>query len=223
MPPQVTFQGNLVSATTRTNHLKRDQLALASAPMATNKSFPAEPDAAPPPPPNPVHQMLEADTTMGDRSLGAQDDFASQADFSTADMSSTYILVCMLATWMHLIGGISRATTTRILKFIEVIINTSVCTRRNSEHESQSALPLPKILGLYEIYVVQSVSITIRLTVSVNSAPGGRLLEAKNAENDSGQDVQLEAAQKLYHVDYIPHRTSSLGSSSSFPVQGLRT
>jgi len=47
----------------------------------------------------------------------------------------------MLAAWMHLIGGVSRATTTRILKFIEIIINTSIRVSYLSELGSQSATP----------------------------------------------------------------------------------
>jgi len=42
---------------------------------------------------------------------------------------------------MHLIGGVSRATTTKILKFIEIIINTSFHT--NQELELQSTIPIP--------------------------------------------------------------------------------
>jgi len=42
------------------------------------------------------------------------------------DTSSIYVLKYMLATWMHLIGGVSKATTTHILKFIEIIINTLI-------------------------------------------------------------------------------------------------
>jgi len=34
----------------------------------------------------------------------------------------------MLVAWMHLIGGVSRVTTTCILEFIEIIINTSIYT-----------------------------------------------------------------------------------------------
>jgi len=36
-PDNQTFQGNLVSATTQTNHLKQDQLAITSATMATSE------------------------------------------------------------------------------------------------------------------------------------------------------------------------------------------
>ena len=49
-----------------------------------------------------------------------------------------------------------------------------------------------------------------------------RLLEVENVEKDSGQDIQLEVAQKLYLAGYILHKTSSPGLSSSFPVQKLR-
>ena len=49
-----------------------------------------------------------------------------------------------------------------------------------------------------------------------------RLLEAKNMEKDSGQDIQLKVSQKLYLVGYILYKTSSSGLSSSFPVQELR-
>ena len=62
-------------------------------------------------------------------------------DLNTVDTSSTYVLICILATWMHLIGGVSRATTTKILKFIEIIINTSFHT--NQELELQSTIPIP--------------------------------------------------------------------------------
>jgi len=62
-------------------------------------------------------------------------------DLNTVDTSSTYVLICILATWMHLIGGVSRATTTKILKFIEIIINTSFYT--NQELELQSTIPIP--------------------------------------------------------------------------------
>ena len=43
-------------------------------------------------------------------------------DLNTVDTSSTYVLICILATWMHLIGRVSRATTTKILKFIDFFI-----------------------------------------------------------------------------------------------------
>jgi len=56
------------------------------------------------------------------------------------DTSSIYVLICMLAAWMHLIGGVSRVTTTCILKFIEIIINTSI--HASLELESQSVFPL---------------------------------------------------------------------------------
>jgi len=49
-----------------------------------------------------------------------------------------------------------------------------------------------------------------------------RLLEVENVEKDSGQDIQLKVAQKLYLAGYILHKTSSPGLSSSFPVQKLR-
>jgi len=50
---------------------------------------------------------------------------------------------------MHLIGGVSRATTTKILKFIEIIINTSFHT--NQELESQSTIPIP-----YDVHTAMS-------------------------------------------------------------------
>jgi len=62
-------------------------------------------------------------------------------DLNTVDTSSTYVLICILTTWMHLIGEVSRATTTKILKFIEIIINTSFHT--NQELELQSTIPIP--------------------------------------------------------------------------------
>ena len=43
-------------------------------------------------------------------------------DLNTVDTSSTYVLICIFATWMHLMGGVSRATTTKILKFIDFFI-----------------------------------------------------------------------------------------------------
>ena len=57
------------------------------------------------------------------------------------DTSSTYIFIYILTIWMHLIGGVSRATITKILKFIKIIINISFCT--NKEHKSQSTIPIP--------------------------------------------------------------------------------
>ena len=50
---------------------------------------------------------------------------------------------------MHLIGGVSRATTTKILKFIEIIINTSFHT--NQELESQSTIPIS-----YDVHTAMS-------------------------------------------------------------------
>ena len=70
-------------------------------------------------------------------------------DLNTVDTSSTYVLICIFATWMHLMGGVSRATTTKILKFIEIIINTSFCT--NQEFESQSTIPIP-----YDVHTAMS-------------------------------------------------------------------
>jgi len=78
-------------------------------------------------------------------------------------------------------------------------------------------------LKLYEIYVVQDVSITIHSTVPVKPVLGERLLGVKNVEKDSGHNVQLEVAQKLYPAGYILHKISNLGLSSSYRVQGLRT
>ena len=70
-------------------------------------------------------------------------------DLNTVGTSSTYVLICILTTWMHLIGGVSRATTTKILKFIEIIINTSFHT--NQELESQSTIPIP-----YDVHTAMS-------------------------------------------------------------------
>jgi len=75
---------------------------------------------------------------------------------------------------------------------------------------------------LYKIYVVQNVSITICSTVSVKSVLGEKVLGVKDVEKNSGQDIQLEVAQNLYPVSYILHKTSSLGSNSSFLAQALR-
>ena len=66
---------------------------------------------------------------------------------------------------------------------------------------------------LYEIYVVQNVSITIHLTVSVKPILGEKVLRVKDVEKNPGQDIQLKVAQKLYPVSYILHKTSSLGSN----------
>jgi len=71
-------------------------------------------------------------------------------DLNTVDTSLTYVLICILATWMHLIGGVSRATTTKILKFIKIIINTSFHT--NQELESQSTISIS-----YDICTAMSV------------------------------------------------------------------
>ena len=70
-------------------------------------------------------------------------------DLNTVDILSTYVLICILTIWMYLIGGVSRATTTKILKFIEIIINTSFHT--NQELESQSTIPIP-----YDVYTAMS-------------------------------------------------------------------
>jgi len=76
---------------------------------------------------------------------------------------------------------------------------------------------------LYEIYVVQNISITIHLTVSVKPVLGEKVLGVKDVEKNSGQDIQLKVIQKLYPISYILHKTSSLGSNYSFLVQALRT
>ena len=47
---------------------------------------------------------------------------------------------------------------------------------------------------LYEIYVVQNVSITIYSTVSVKPVLGEKVLRVKDMEKNSGQDIQLEVA-----------------------------
>ena len=78
-------------------------------------------------------------------------------------------------------------------------------------------------LKLYEIYVVQDVSITIHSTLLVKPVLGEKVLEVKNVEKNSGQDVLLEVAQKLYRAGYILHKTSSLGLNFSFLVQALKT
>ena len=66
---------------------------------------------------------------------------------------------------------------------------------------------------LYKIYVVQNVSITIHSTVSVKPVLEEKVLRVKDVEKNSGQDIQLKVAQKLYPVGYILHKTSSLGSN----------
>ena len=78
-------------------------------------------------------------------------------------------------------------------------------------------------LKLYEIYVVQNVSITICSTVLMKPVLGEKVLGVKDMKKNSGQDIQLKVAQKLYPISYILHKTSSLGSNSSFLVQALRT
>jgi len=78
-------------------------------------------------------------------------------------------------------------------------------------------------LKLYEIYVVQDVSITIHSTLLVKPVLGEKVLGVKNVEKNSGQDVLLKVAQKLYHVGYILHKTSNLGLNSFFLVQALKT
>jgi len=40
-----------------------------------------------------------------------------------------------------------------------------------------------------------------------------KVLRVKDVEKNSGQDIQLKVAQKLYPVSYILHKTSSLGSN----------
>jgi len=62
-------------------------------------------------------------------------------DLNTVDTSSTYVLICILTIWIYVVGGVSRATITKILKFIKIIINISFCT--NQEHKSQSTIPIP--------------------------------------------------------------------------------
>jgi len=70
-------------------------------------------------------------------------------DLNIVDTSSTYVLICILVTWMHLIGGVSKATTTKILKFIEIIINTLF--HINQELESQSTIFIP-----YDVHTAMS-------------------------------------------------------------------
>ncbi|EKM80868.1 hypothetical protein AGABI1DRAFT_126915 [Agaricus bisporus var. burnettii JB137-S8] len=36
------------------------------------------------------------------------------------------IAVCLLATWLHLACGVSRATTAIVLKFLDIIVNAAV-------------------------------------------------------------------------------------------------
>jgi len=68
---------------------------------------------------------------------------------NTVDTSSTYIFIYILTIWMHLIGGVSRATITKILKFIKIIINTSFHT--NQELELQSTISIP-----YDVHTAMS-------------------------------------------------------------------
>jgi len=68
---------------------------------------------------------------------------------NTVDTSSTYIFIYILTIWMYLIGGVSRATITKILKFIKIIINTSFHT--NQELELQSTISIP-----YDVHTAMS-------------------------------------------------------------------
>jgi len=58
----------------------------------------------------------------------------------------------MLAAWIHLIGGVSRAITTCILKFIEIIINISI--HASLKLESQSVIPTCPVL--YDVCTAMS-------------------------------------------------------------------
>jgi len=73
-------------------------------------------------------------------------------DLNVVDTSSIYVLICILAAWIHLIGGVSRATTTHILKFIEIIINTSI----HASLELESQLVIPTCPVPYDVHTAMS-------------------------------------------------------------------
>ena len=58
-----------------------------------------------------------------------------------ANMEPLFIAICTLASWLHIACGLSRASTSRVLKFLGIIIRTAVGLRQILADPTTAAAP----------------------------------------------------------------------------------
>ena len=155
-----------------------------------------------------------------------------------------FLAICTLAAWLHLKCGLSRASTSRLLKVLSLIVHTAMelgrllTTTNSLQQDKDNTTSLPPRLPSDVRSAMSALDIEPNIIRSIccpkcfskyslDSLPQTCLRlkyrEPRFAVKNFGQSDQLEPVHALYPRDFTHRRTLSLGSNSFSRDQALRT